>query len=245
MSVNRQPSKKMAKNRGKHANDDKIFNSKWQPIFKEAVIDLSYLLSRGYGLKSSCQLVGNRYRLNARQQKILMRMSASEQAIIDRSQKSIAKEKLENETVLIDGFNILIILESALSDAYLFKCQDETYRDISSVHGSYKRVLQTEKAIILVGEVLKNLKVQKAIWYFDAPVSNSGRLKTMLYEIAEKHHFNWEIHLDNNPDTVLAKSENIIISSDAWILDECQRWFNLGKLLMEKHLEIENVIYAV
>ena len=235
----------MTKNRGKHANDDKIFSPKWQPIFKEAICDLSYLLSRDYGLKSSCQLVGNRYRLNARQQKALMRMAASEQAIFNRTQKAVSKESLKNETVLIDGFNMLIILESALSGAYIFKCQDDTYRDISSVHGSYKRVIQTEKAIILIGEILKSLNVQKVIWYFDAPVSNSGRLKVMLYDFAERYNFNWEIHLDNNPDAVLAKSKHIIISADAWILDECQRWFNLGKLLMETHLKIENVINAV
>jgi hypothetical protein len=67
----------------------------------------------------------------------------------------------------------------------------------------------------------------------------------MLYDFAERYNFNWEIHLDNNPDAVLAKSKHIIISADAWILDECQRWFNLGKLLMETHLKIENVIDAV
>lgn len=234
----------MAKNRGKHANDDKIFNSKWQPIFKEAINDLSYLLSRSYGLKSACQLVGNRYRLNARQQKALMRMAASKQAISTRYEKSVSNEKLANETVLIDGFNILIILESALSGAYIFKCQDDTYRDISSVHGSYKRVIQTEQAVLLVGNVLKKLQIKEAIWYFDAPVSNSGRLKTMLYEIAEKHDFNWQIYLDNNPDLILSKSEQIVITADAWILDECQHWFNLGKLLIETHLEIDNIIYA-
>ena len=235
----------MAKNRGKHTNDDKIFSPKWQPIFKEAIKDLSYLLSRDYGLKSSTQLVGNRYRLNARQQKALMRMAASQQATDNRQLKSIAPTLLKNETILIDGFNILILLESALSDAYIFNCQDDTYRDVSSVHGSYKRVIQTEKAIILVGNVLKALEVEKVIWYFDAPVSNSGRLKTMLYELSTTHDFKWEIHLVNNPDVVLAKSENIIVSSDAWILDECQRWFNLGKLLIETHLDIENVIYSV
>lgn len=223
----------MAKNRGKHANDDIIFGTKWQPIFKEATVDLSYLLSRGYGAKSATQLVGNRYRMNSRQQQALIRMTASEQAIIERKRKMVAKEKLVNETVLIDGFNLLILLENAFSGAYVFKCQDETYRDISSVHGSYKRVIQTEKAIIEVGETLQKLQVEKAIWYFDAPVSNSGRLKVMLYEIAAQYGFSWEIHLVNNPDAVLAKSENIIITSDAWILDECVRWFNLGSLILD------------
>lgn len=223
----------MAKNRGKHANDDIIFGAKWQPIFEEATADLSYLLSRGYGAKSSTQLVGNRYRMNSRQQQALIRMTASEQAIIERKRKMVESEKLVNETVLIDGFNVLILLENAFSGAYVFKCQDETYRDISSVHGSYKRVVQTEKAIIEVGKTLQKLQIKKAIWYFDAPVSNSGRLKVMLYEMAEKHGFNWEINLVNNPDIILAKSENIVITSDAWILDECVRWFNLGHLMLD------------
>lgn len=234
----------MAKNRGKHANDDKIFGQKWVPIYKEAITDLSYLLSRDYGSKSSVQLVGNRYRMNSRQQKALVRMAAATSAIIRRKAKAITPTALQGQTVLIDGFNLLILLENALSGAYLFKSQDEVYRDISSVHGSYKRVVKTEESIVLIGNVLQDLAVEKVIWYFDSPVSNSGKLKVMLYEIAEKHGFNWEIHLVMNPDTVLAESENIVITGDAWILDECKQWFNLGALLVEQHLDISSIICA-
>ena len=222
----------MAKSRGKHPNDDSIFGEKWQPIFKEAAKDLSFLLSRDYGLKSSVQLVGNRYRMNSRQQSALKRMCASESAIIERKRKKVGAEALVNETVLIDGFNLLILLENALSGAYVFKCQDETYRDISSVHGSYKRVNETRNAIVMVGELLRKLEVEEVIWYFDSPVSNSGKMKVMLYEIAAEHNFNWQIHLVLNPDVILAESENIIVTSDAWILDECQRWFNAGFWLL-------------
>jgi len=136
----------------------------------------------------------------------------------------------------------LILLESALSGAYILKGRDGTYRDISSVHGSYKRVMQTENAILLIGEVLKKTGIQSARWYLDQPVSNSGRLKTKLLEISETHQFNWQVELDYSPDKVLAESDNIIISSDGWILEQDVRWFNLGALLIENYVENMDVI---
>lgn len=232
------------RNRGKHPNDDKLFNKKWQKVFKEAVIDLSYLLTRGYGDKSSIQLVGNRYRLNSRQQKALMRLSADRNKIPLRLDKALSSTQLAGKNIAIDGFNLLILLENALSNAYLFKCLDGTYRDISSVHGSYKRVIKTEEAIILVGNILKSLGSKEVLWLLDAPVSNSGRLKQMLLQLAETHQFNWKVELVNNPDKELAESKAVVISSDAWILDRCIEWFNFGAYLIEHQLEVKHIIYA-
>ncbi len=233
------------RNRGKHASDDRIFNDKWRPIFKEAVKDLSYLLSRNYGPKAATQIVGNQYRLNARQQKALLRMTASEAAIKHRNATCVDAVALKNKTVLIDGFNLLILLENALSGAYIFESQDGVFRDIAGVHGSYKRVIQTTKALILTAEILDDLEVEKVIWYFDAPVSNSGKMKTYLYELATKYNYNWEIHLDNNPDNVLVESDEIIISSDAWILDNCKQWFNFAAEFIERFCSEDNIICAV
>lgn len=178
------------------------------------------------------ELVGNRYQLNKRQRKALSRITASAQAIKGRQTNHVASEKLAGNTVSIDGFNLLILLESALSGAFVFKCQDGCYRDISSVHGSYKRVVKTEEAILMVGQTLQGLSAKHVHWYFDAPVSNSGRLKTLLLSLATEHGFPWTVELDNNPDTVLVKSDDIVVSSDSWILDNCKQWFNLGALLI-------------
>ena len=168
------------RNRGKHPNDDKLFTEKWQTVIKEAVFDLSYLLTKGYGEKSALQLVGNRYRLNSRQQKALMRLSGNRNIIEKCNLKHISANELAGKMIEIDGFNLLILLESALSGAYLFKCFDGNYRDISSVHGSYKRVIQTEHSIKLIGNILTELQVKEVLWLLDSPVSNSGRLKQML-----------------------------------------------------------------
>lgn len=230
------------RNRGKESDDDKIFSNKWLPVLKEAVIDMSYLLTRGFGERSSLQIVGNRYKLNSRQRKAVFRISVSQEDVILRKNKSCIVKDLYKEVVDLDGFNILILLECALSGAYVFKCKDGTYRDICSVHGSYKRVIKTEEAIKLIGKVLKDLGVKRVNWFLDAPVSNSGRLKKRLLEIATQHSYNWNVVLENNPDYLLAKSKNIVVSSDGWILDRCDRWFNLSTLLIEEIITPVNIV---
>jgi len=225
------------RNRGKTSSDNKYFALKWHPIFKEAVDDLCFLLTRAYGINSSLQIVGNRYRLNKRQRDAVQRICSSEQEIKQRKSTQVNESALANETIEIDGFNLLILLESALSGAYLFKSRDGTIRDVSSVHGSYKRVRQTEKAIQLVGETLVNLSVKTVKWYLDRPVSNSGLLKQRLLEISETNGYGWEVELVFDPDKELAKSEHIVVSSDGWILEQVKQWFNLGGYIIEQRIK--------
>ena len=234
-----------ARNRGKLSNDDKIFSSKWHPIFSDAVDDLCFLLTRGYGVNASLQVVGNRYRLNKRQRNAISRIACSREEMKNRQQKENIASDLENEIIEIDGFNLLILMESLLSGAYVFKGRDGLYRDISSVHGSYKRVTKTEEAILIIGKAIKSLNVKSAQWYFDQPVSNSGRLKTKLYEISTEYGFNWEIELVFDPDKVLAESNHIVISSDGWILDQTRRWFNLGAYIIRSVSTNPNSIIEV
>lgn len=230
------------RNRGKHPSDDKLFAPKWHPIFTAAIDDYSFLMSRGYAIKSSLQIVGNRYKLNKRQQLALLRVGAGSQEIQLRQSKELQVADLKDQPVSIDGFNLLILLESALSGAFIFKGRDGTYRDISSVHGSYKRVQKTESAIILIGNVLKKLEVDAVEWYLDAPISNSGRLKKMLLEISEAYQFNWSVELVNNPDKVLVKNCKIVVSSDGWVIDHAENWFNLGAYLIHHKMENLNIL---
>jgi len=218
------------RNRGKEASDDRLFSPKAQRTIQTAVEDLCFLYSRGYAEKSALQLVGNRHKLNRRQQRALQGMAASKDQLARRSKHQI--DSILGKTLSIDGFNLLIILESALSGAYIFKGMDGCYRDLSGVHGTYKRVQQTEKALLLVGDALQHMGIAKANWYFDSPVSNSGRLKTILYEIAGIRGYAWDVFLDFNPDKVLAEGKDVVVSSDAWILDRAEEWYNLAEKIL-------------
>jgi hypothetical protein len=138
----------MAKNRGKVGRDDYLFGEVFmQRKIKEAAFDMSFLLERGYGESSSCELVGNRYKLNKRQQQAIKGMAVSKTAVVNRQNTKVATEVLEGATLIIDGFNQLILLESILSEAYIFKGRDGAYRDLSNLYGTYKSVSQTQIAI--------------------------------------------------------------------------------------------------
>ena len=149
------------RSRGKEGSDDRLFGDpKMQVKMREAIKDISYLLSRGFSEKSSVPLVGNRYKLNNRQQRAVQGMSEAKHKLIKRTETCLQPTQLASKEVMIDGFNVLILLESALSGAYLFKGLDGCYRDLSSVHGTYKKVKQTPH--LCVGPTNEAIKVYVA-----------------------------------------------------------------------------------
>ncbi|RQO41683.1 DUF434 domain-containing protein [Chryseobacterium sp. KBW03] len=228
------------RNRGKNTGDDTLFGSEKQiGKLKLAVEDMQYLLTREYPEKAASELVGNRYRLKTRQIQALRGASASDIQIQNRQLKHLKASDLKEKTVYLDGFNVLILLESLLSKAYVFEGLDGCIRDLSGVHGTYKRVNQTLRAMELVASFHQKNQIEKLVWIFDKPVSNSGRIKQIILEFAEQHQLNWEADLQYNPDKFLAESSELIVSSDAWILDHCKEWFNLiGYLIREEDLAV-------
>lgn len=223
----------MPRNRGPQPNDAKLFGDKYLPILSEATDDLCWLLERGYNAGSAMEIVGNRYRLNARQRLAVARCAAAPTAIHRRKAKEIPVEELDGQPMAIDGFNLLILLESARGGAVVLEGRDGTYRDMASVHGTYKKVRQTREVLVSIGQALTH--AGPITWYFDRPVSNSGKLKTLLRELGEEHGFGWSAELVFNPDRTMIglDAEVILVSSDSWILDEGSRWCNLGRGLVE------------
>ncbi|MEM1358006.1 MAG: DUF434 domain-containing protein [Bacteroidota bacterium] len=225
-----------SRNRGPQPNDKKLFDAKHLPALRAATDDLCWLLTREYGQDSSLQLVGNRYRLNKRQRQAIGRTAAADQAVAHRLSKQVALAELRDRSIAIDGFNLLILLESAHGGGIILQGRDGTLRDLASVHGTYKHVQHTIPALITVGETLRH--AGRITWYFDQPVSNSGRLKTLLRSLAEEHHFNWQVELAYNPDKelIVLPNEMIIVSSDSWILDEGGPWCNLGREILQEQI---------
>lgn len=228
------------RNRGKNTEDDGLFGSQKQmDKLKMAAQDMRYLLSRDYPEKTSSELVGNRYKLKTRQIQALRGAAASVQQTVNRKLRQAEVSELKDKVVYLDGFNVLILLESLLSGAYIFEGADGCFRDLSGVHGTYKRVSQTQKVIELAALFFQKAEIHQLVWIFDQPVSNSGRIKQMVLEYAKENEMNWEAELMYNPDKFLAENSAIAVSSDAWILDHCQKWFNLIEyLITEEKLDV-------
>jgi hypothetical protein len=227
--------------RGKHPSDSKLFSEKNITTIRKAVEDFSYLLTQDYSEKSALKLVGDKYYLNERQRKAVLRTACPDQSLHLRKLKECKPEDLKNKKVLIDGFNILITIESALSGGIILHCRDGCYRDIASIHSTYRKVKETEPAISLIVEALNKLKISECEIYLDSPVSNSGRLKKMIGEV--KTNFQLKAILDYNPDKVLIESGNIIATSDGHILDRSVNgFFCLSRFVIDTKIAGANIL---
>ncbi len=218
--------------RGRHPKDDALFSEDSLPTLRTAVQDFSWLLSRGYADKAALKLVGDHFQLAARQRTALQRAACSDSARERRGRHEKPAGRLRGEALLIDGYNLLITIESALSGGILIRCRDGCVRDMASLHGSYRKVEETLPAARFIGGMLAGLGPAAVRWRFDAPVSNSGRLRGLLLAESEAHGWGWEISLINGVDRALAEANEVVVTSDSWVLDRAQRWTNLAAHLI-------------
>jgi hypothetical protein len=221
------------KHRGAHPQDQSLFDTVSEPGLRQATCDLSWLLTRGYAPVSALKLVGDRYALNARQRTAVGRCACCEVEASRRAAHRVQTQDLANRELWVDGYNVLTSLEAALSGGVILQARDGCYRDMASMHGSYRKVAETIPAIQILGELMAEWNVATCRWLLDQPVSNSGRLKTMLREISEEHGWNWEIELVPDPDPVLSQADQIVASADSQILNQAERWFNLARRAIE------------
>ena len=212
--------------RGYSPNDQKEFSGESVDKLLKAGRDIQYLLNQGYHIKGASTFVGNHYLLSERQRLALVRAVSSNENIRMRESKEV-KSIPRGSVVNIDGFNTIITLEVALSGSLLLRSMDGTIRDLAALRGTYRVIDKTDSAIMLMGQALEKSRVAKAIFYLDAPVSNSGRLKQRIIEILNPFPFETEVEVIHNVDAVLEKLDNVI-TSDAIILDKCVSWINLG-----------------
>jgi hypothetical protein len=222
------------KHRGAHPEDRKLFAVEHLPTLRTAVSELSWLLSRDYASKGALKLVGDRHSLTERQRLAVARAACSDQSKARRATNVVSADAIAGAELIVDGFNLIVTAEAALSGGLLIHCRDECIRDIASVHGSYRAVNETDRAIGMIGSLLDSLQPASVRWLLDRPVSNSGRLARRLRDLAQENGWNWSIEVIFNPDAVMAASSQIVLTSDSHVLEKTARWFNFNRYRIQK-----------
>ncbi len=224
------------RHRGPHPEDVERFAPGCWPALRAATADLSWLLSRGYAEHSALKLVGDRLQLTERQRIAVMRSACSDSALQHRRRTQVPAERLIGRRLDIDGFNVLTTIEAALSHGVLLGGRDGCVRDMASMHGSYRNVDETEPALVLIGQVLHEFRLAECCWYLDRPVSNSGRLRARMEQLAAGRGWLWQVELADDVDSVLVASPHTVATADSVILDRCAGWFNLAAEILARRL---------
>ena len=194
--------------RGPHPQDARLFAPAWHDRLREATADLGWLLGRGYADKAALALVGNRFQLHERQRRAVYRAACPAELAAARRASRVPPT---GRDVVVDGFNVLVSMEAALSGGLLIRSVDGLLRDLSSVHGSYRKVAETSRALELLGGALEGATGVR--WLLDRPVSNSGRIAALLRELGQ------QVELSDTVDGDLAASGLAVATADGPILD--------------------------
>ncbi|MBI4624391.1 MAG: DUF434 domain-containing protein [Verrucomicrobia bacterium] len=228
--------------RGPHPEDAKLFAPAAWPALQHATGDMSWLLGRGYAAPSAMKLVGDRYQLAVRQRMAVQRSACPDEARAVREARRAGVAGVLDRPLWIDGYNVLTTVEVALGGGVILAARDGTYRDIASMHGTYRKVEETVKALELLGRPATVRAAGEWVWFLDRPVSNSGRLRRLMEEMAAQHGWRWRVELVDDPDHVLGASGEIVATADSVVLDRCQRWFNLAREVIDTEVPHARIV---
>ena len=148
----------------------------------------------------------------------------------NRHSRELDPRSIQGRPLRIDGLNLILTLESALGGGVVLVGRDGCYRDMASMHGTYRRVEETRPALDLAAGWLSEWGVGPCTWLLDSPVSNSGRLAAMIRAMGSE----WSAEVIPDPDAVLAAPGAVVATADAGVLDRCGEWVSLARVLVEE-----------
>ncbi|MBF4475692.1 DUF434 domain-containing protein [Methanobacterium formicicum] len=196
------------------------------PILTEAKKDFQYLLERGFPRTGALEYVGNHYLLGEMERNYLNRTVFPRAKIESRKDKLILLADIEGKDVLLDGYNVLITVETMLQgvDELVVNCDDGVIRDVKAVFGKYKKNENTAPALNSIISLLKIFKPKNVLFFFDSPVSLSGELARATREILESQGVPGDAQTSENVDKTLIdlsyKLGGVVATSDGIIMDK-------------------------
>ena len=91
---------------------------------EKAIEDFKYLINRGYKKDVALNFVANHYKLSKEDRLKIIRTTHSDGEIELTKRKLKRLKDFENETIYIDGFNVLIGLEALIKGHEIVLCDD-------------------------------------------------------------------------------------------------------------------------
>ncbi|NJD99009.1 DUF434 domain-containing protein [Thermococcus sp. LS1] len=193
-------------------------------MLRDAYVDLKYLLNRGYRKSYALEFVANHYRLTKKERHLLARCVFSDRWIREVKGKLLKPEELAGKVLAIDGFNVIITLESLL-DGKAILCEDGLIRDLK-YQGKYRINERTGDLLTEIAMALKELGIKKAVFFYGKNMPRSGEVKALTETRLEALGVSGEVKLVKSPDFEL-KAQQMVATADVGIISKVPHVFDL------------------
>jgi len=201
--------------------------------FRKIVEDVRYLLNREYPRERVVNFVGDRYSLSVKDRNLLRRTVYSQSEIQTTKERLVPIETINSSFLTVDGYCVLITVENALTNRPLFLCDDGVVRDISGVFGKHKHTKETDEALELILNTIKEFSPKKIHLFYDSPVSKSGKLAAKTRTILEKYNLTGGAKAVKSPDFEVLKGE-IVATSDLPVIKKAKKIVDIPEYIAKK-----------
>ncbi len=182
----------------------------------KAAKDYRLLLDHGYNREFALRFVGDKYRLNELERKILYRSIHPTYKAINTFRKRLHPYEVKDRVLAIDFYNTIITIDSGYLDSVqLYLGNDFFIRDMRGIHG---RISAMESKLINHFKTLANFLIRfnpaKVYVFLESQISKSGYLASKIRSITNKSKY--EIKVVKHVDKELIKY-SVVASSDSII----------------------------
>lgn len=199
-----------------------------------AAEDMRWMLERGYPRERCLEMVGNRRGLDRAGREILRRVVMAPARAKDRRAKLLTLERVGGQPVGLDGHNVLLTLESALSGRLMVRGDDGALRDIARAAVSWRWSGLTERIAGLILDALSQAGVGEIRFYLDRPVSHSGRLADLVRREMAGRGMPGLAEAVPVPEKPLMAFQGLVATADGQLIDDCPRPIDLAGQLVDR-----------
>jgi hypothetical protein len=119
----------------------------------------------------------------------------------------------------MDGYNVLIAVESMLKGLPVYEGDDGFLRDTEGVFRGYKASLFTVPALSAILDLLASAAPNNVEVIFDQQISMSGRLAGIVREMMATHGIPGTARTARDVDHQLKLAEGVVATGDGNIID--------------------------
>ncbi|MDK2912324.1 MAG: hypothetical protein PWR29_1281 [Methanolobus sp.] len=205
-------------------DQDKImcFNMKYpEKSLILAARDIRYLLEQGYPKSSAIRFVGDHYGLEKSRRYILSRNVLAPDVASARNRKRVPCTCIRDRHILIDGYNVLITLESYLKGEEIWIGDDGFIRDNRGIFRSHVNDKDTFRSAGLMLSLLRANAAGEITVILDRQMSMSGQLAMAIRQRMAETGVRGQVITSGSTDHDLkkARSCDIVASADGVIID--------------------------
>jgi len=199
----------------------------------DAVRDLRYLLNQGYPRDSAVTFVANHHRLKLDERHLLARCVFSRAEVLGHRAKAISSTKVQGKRLGVDGYNVLITVESILTGRQVVRCDDGFIRDLRAIFGKYRTSSVTPRALKAILKTISIARPREVVIMFDSQMSRSGELA------AEVRRRLKQVGLRGDAQTVAGvdfkvRGLDIVATSDRAIIERAKAVWDLPAEVLKR-----------